>query len=104
MVIIDTPKAGAERMSKGKNRITPFANEVDALAVGGLSIENRVDRISIYGSLDITRDREGLAYAERLKTFIDDMVAAMKGEHLPATISIKPPEQISNPFAGESDS
>ena len=49
MVTIDTHKAGADRMSQGKNRITPFANEADALAIGGLSIENRLDRISIYG-------------------------------------------------------
>ncbi len=91
-------------MSKERNRITPFANEADALVIGGLSIENRVDRISIYGSLDITRDREGLAYAERLKSLIDDIVAAMKGEHLPEAISITPPEQISNPFADDGGS
>ena len=88
-------------MSQGKNRITPFANEADALAIGGLSIENRLDRISIYGNLDITRDRQGLAQAERLKSLFDDIVAAMKGVHLPAVISIKPPEQISNPFADD---
>ena len=88
-------------MSQGKNRITPFANEADALAIGGLSIENRMDRVSIYGSLDITRDREGLAHAERLKSLIDDIVVALKGERLPAAISIKPPEQISNPFADD---
>ncbi len=88
-------------MSKEKNRIIPFANEADALAIGGLSIEHRVDRISIYGSLDITRDREGLVHAEMLKSLIDDIVVAMKGEHLPAAISIKPPEQISNPFADD---
>jgi hypothetical protein len=88
-------------MSKKKNTISPFANEADALGIGGLSIENRLDRISIYGSLDITRDREGLDHAERLKSLIDDIVATMKGEHLPASISIKPPEQISNPFADE---
>lgn len=88
-------------MSKEKKRITPFANESDALAIGGLSIENRVDRISIYGSLDITRDREGLADAERLKSLLDAIVATMKGESLPEAISIKPPEQILNPFADD---
>ncbi len=91
-------------MSKEKKKISPFANESDALGIGGLSIENRVDRISIYGSLDITRDREGLAYAERLKSLIDDIVATMKGEHLLAAVSIKPPEQISNPFADDGGS
>ena len=88
-------------MSMEKKRLSPFANEADAFAIGGLSIENRVDRISIYGSLDITRDREGLAYAERLKLLVDAIVATMKGAHLPEVISIKPPEQIENPFADD---
>lgn len=88
-------------MSKEKKRLSPFANEADALDIGGLSIESRVDRISIYGSLDITRDRKGLAHAERLKLLVDAIVESMKGEHLPEAISIKPPEQISNPFADD---
>jgi hypothetical protein len=31
----------------------------------------------------------------------DDIVAAMKDDHLPDTISIKPAEEIANPFADD---
>ena len=88
-------------MSKEKNRISPFSNEADALGIGGLSIENRLDRISIYGSIDITRDREGLVHAERLKSLFEAIVATMHDEHLPESISITPTDQISNPFADD---
>ncbi len=88
-------------MSKEKKKISPFANESDALGIGGLSIENRVDRISIYGSIDITRDQVGLAYAERLKSLFEAIVATMHDEHLPESISITPTDQISNPFADD---
>jgi hypothetical protein len=88
-------------MSKKTIRISPFANESDSLNIGGLTVENRTDRISLYGSLDITRDMEGLVQAERLKVLVDDMVAAMKGEHLPDKISTKLAEEIPNPFADD---
>lgn len=90
-------------MSKQKRGISPFANESDAWSIGGLSVENRLDRISIYGNIDITRDMQGLGDAEMLKALFDDIVAVMKSGHLPAAISIKPPEEIQNPFADDDD-
>ncbi len=86
---------------KTTREISPFANESEVLGIGGLTIENRVDRISLYGSLDITRDQGGLAHAERLKKLLDDIVSTLKAEPLPSSITIKPPEEISNPFAEE---
>jgi len=41
----------------------PFQNESNTLQTGDLRIENRV---SFYGSLDVTRDKEGLANARQL--------------------------------------
>ena len=81
--------------------ISPFANESDSLAIGGLTIENRVDRISLYGSIDITRDQVGRAHAERLKALFDDIVRSLRAEHLPPAISQEPTDEISNPFAGD---
>ncbi len=40
--------------------IDPFNNEEDVIHVGELDIENRLDRISIHGSVDITKDQQGL--------------------------------------------
>lgn len=60
--------------------ITPFADEAASTSVGGLTIENRLDRISLYGSLDITRDRLGLAEARRLQALFEAVVRALEGE------------------------
>ncbi|WML92514.1 hypothetical protein RCF98_17555 (plasmid) [Thiothrix lacustris] len=45
-----------------------------------LNIESRLDRVSLYGSVDITRDQEGLAQALRLKVVVDGMVSALSEE------------------------
>ncbi len=37
-------------------KLIPFANESDALAIGKLNIENRLDRVSLFGDVDLTRD------------------------------------------------
>ena len=86
-------------MKKKATKIVPFANETDSLSIGELTVENREDRISIYGSIDITRDKEGLAHAEILQTLLNDIIAKMKEGDLPDKISIKPAENIANPFA-----
>jgi hypothetical protein len=45
-----------------------------------LNIENRLDRVSLYGSVDITHDRAGLEQALRLKGVVDGMVAVLSEE------------------------
>ncbi|MDD5053590.1 MAG: hypothetical protein PHO27_12715 [Sulfuricurvum sp.] len=76
-----------------------FENETDALSVGGMSIENRLDRISIYGSLDITKDKSGLTDALVLKRVIDAAIDEMKRDkNLPEAIQTLKPEEVSNPF------
>ena len=85
-------------MKQKAMKIAPFANETDSLSIGELTIENREDRISIYGSIDITRDKEGLGNAEILQTLFNDIVASMNAETLPDKISIKPAENVPNPF------
>ena len=90
-------------MGKKSLRISPFANESESAEIGGLTIENRVDRISFYGSIDITRDIAGLAKAEALKALFDEILTALKAEHLPDKISVKPAEEVHNPFADTKD-
>lgn len=76
-----------------------FENETDALSVGGMNIENRLDRISIYGSLDITKDKNGLASALVLKRVIDAAIDEMKRDkNLPDKIAIDPSQLVDNPF------
>lgn len=75
-----------------------FENESDAITIGGLSIENRLDRISIYGSLDLTRDKQGLQQALALKEIFDAVVFSLSSGELPEHIEIDAPTVVANPF------
>ncbi|WP_228288072.1 hypothetical protein [Thiothrix subterranea] len=61
-----------------------FQNESEVMIIKGenhdLNIENRLDRVSLYGSVDITHDRAGLEQALRLKGVVDGMVAVLSEE------------------------
>lgn len=81
--------------------ITPFADEASSTSVGDLAIENRLDRVSVYGSLDLTRDRQGLEDARRLKALLDAIVGALEaeGDRLPEKLGSEPgTTRVPNPF------
>lgn len=81
-------------------KFIPFANESDSMEIGGLTIENRVDKVSIYGSMDITRDKKGLQAAKKIAALINAVVEQLSSENLPK--SIPPPKEtdtVKNPFA-----
>lgn len=76
-----------------------YENETDAFQIDSLTIENRLDRISIYGSLDLTKDRHGLESALKLKRIIDASIDALKRDkNLPDQITTVPSESVENPF------
>ena len=82
------------------DKIDPFANESDSLQIDDLTIENRTDRVSIYGSIEITRDKQGLQTARLIADLLESIVARLAQEDLPE--SIPPPQNIDvvkNPFA-----
>ena len=81
-----------------KTGIKPFKNESDCLQIGDLTIENRLDRVSIYGSLDITLDQEGLKTAKELKAVLDLTLAEMEKIDLPEHIVVVESETVMNPF------
>ena len=77
----------------------PFANETESLQIGDLTIENRIDRISIYGSIDLTRDKRGLEAARKLSALLKSVLEKLGSEDLPE--SIPPPKNVDtvkNPF------
>jgi hypothetical protein len=79
--------------------IDPFADESQSLQIDDLTIENRTDKISIYGSIEITRDIRGLELARTIKHLLDSIVKRLAQEDLPE--SIPPPQNIDvikNPF------
>ena len=58
--------------------LNPYQNETTSLLIGDLTVENRLDRISLYGSLDITKDHIGLEDAQQLKDIIDSIVDTLQ--------------------------
>ena len=83
-----------------KKTISPFANESESLGIGDLTIENRMDRISIYGTIDLTRDKTGLEHARMLKAVLDRVVQVLESERdLPDRIAPPDtPDEVPNPF------
>jgi hypothetical protein len=78
----------------------PFANESDSLEIGGLTFENRIDRVSIYGDIDITRDKRGLDAALTLAALVNSVVERLSSEDLPESIgSTQKIDTVKNPFA-----
>jgi hypothetical protein len=83
-----------------KKTISPFTNESESFGIGDLTIENRTDRISIYGSIDLTRDKAGLEQARMLRTVLDKVVQVLETEkNLPDKIvSADIQDEVVNPF------
>ncbi len=85
-------------MSK-KASFSPYQNESDCVQIGELTIENRVDRVSVYGSIDLTKDKAGLAATRELKKIIDATLAELEESDLPGKITLAESETVENPFA-----
>lgn len=81
-----------------KKIISPFMNESECLQIGSLTVENRVDRVSIFGSIDITRDKLGLAAARELKSILDLTLTELESAELPDKVTLKPAKTVKNPF------
>ena len=82
-----------------KKKFTPFANEADVLEIGNLMLENRLDRITISGDVDLTADKRGLEMARRLHALLGQVVASLEGMPLPDRLPPPPVEKVDNPFA-----
>ena len=75
-----------------------YQNESESEEIGKLTIENRTDRVTIYGSIDVTRDKAGLKAAQELKTIVDAIVAFLASQNLPEQIAMATPSEKKNPF------
>ncbi len=79
--------------------MTPFADACTTESIDELTIENRTDRLELYGSLSITRDQEGLKRARALWDVLAMTIAALESMDLPVQIEERALDQVSNPFA-----
>jgi len=84
---------------KKTGNFIPFANEADVIGIGNLMLENRVDRITISGDVDLTADKPGLEQARRLHAVLGQIVAALEAQDLPDQLPPPSVQTIANPFA-----
>lgn len=83
-----------------RNGFTPFANEADVLEVGRLMLENRLDRVTISGDVDLTADRQGLEAARLLHQMLGQVVASLEARtDLPDRLPPPDVKTVKNPFA-----
>lgn len=81
--------------------LEPFADEAATLLVGELEVENRLDRVTLQGGVDLTRDRAGLRRTRELLALLRRVERALlrEGEALPEAIETRPEERVRNPFS-----
>lgn len=79
--------------------MTPYSNDAASIQIDELTVENNPDRVAVYGSVQLTKDKIGLKHARELKAIIDAVVTSLEADnHLPDKITIKPGDQVDNPF------
>lgn len=80
--------------------LRPYADDAASASIGALTVENGRDCVALYGSLDLTRDKQGLAHARALLRLAQDAVTALEAMHdLPD--ALPPPSKpgtVKNPF------
>lgn len=78
---------------------SPFADATASTQLDHLTFENQGDRLSIYGSIQITQDQAGLALLKQLQTIIQQAVKTLDGMQLPDKIATPDAaEEVDNPF------
>jgi len=77
----------------------PYENESEVLRIGSLQFENRLDRITVSGDIDLTRDKAGLADARALQALVTRIVGALEAaQDLPDKLPAPVIKRVSNPF------
>jgi hypothetical protein len=85
-------------MSLTKKDFDPFQNESQVLSWDDFQIENRSDRVSMSGSIDFTKDKEGLAKALEMQKVINSVVSYLQNQDLPEKVFIEAQNWVKNPF------
>ena len=82
-------------------KLIPFADDTASIAIGELTVENGTDAIALYGSLDITRDKQGLARAHALQAMLTQAIGILESDkRLPDAVPPPAPAKtVSNPFS-----
>ena len=81
--------------------IKPFGDDSSSVGIGGLTVENGLDSVVLYGSLEITRDRAGLGLARELAELLNAAVAVLSADpSLPDHVAAEAANSalVRNPF------
>jgi hypothetical protein len=84
------------------NQGKPFGDESSSWSIGGLTVENDADKVTLYGNLEIHRDRNGLANARLLRDIAQAMIDGLGPESALPETAQEPPAgptgTVHNPF------
>lgn len=75
----------------------PFHDDGQVLQIGGLTIENGVDGVVIYGELTILPNQSGRTQAQALHEITTQLLRAFDGQIEPSQAPVS--QMIDNPFA-----
>ncbi len=78
---------------------TAFENGAESRGVHDLTVENDLDRVNLYGNLQITKDQEGLKVAKVLQALLNDIVNHLENTpDLPEKLERDDEDGVENPF------
>jgi len=80
------------------NPFIPFGNESQVMQWDSLQIENRLDRVSVSGDIDLTKDQVGLDKALALRELLNSVVETLQRSELPKELKLAATARIKNPF------
>ncbi|MBF7688780.1 hypothetical protein [Acinetobacter rathckeae] len=76
----------------------PFETD-ESSAIYDLTLENGLDRVNIYGNLQVSKDQDGLKTAKALQAFANDLVKALEeAKDLPEKVQLQDKQEVENPF------
>lgn len=76
----------------------PFGNEEEVIYIDELTFENRTDRVSMYGSMNITLDKAGLDSITRLQDMLARLAEKMRSVDLPDHVDFIAPVKGESPL------
>lgn len=77
----------------------PFQQGTESHSIHDLTVENAPDHINIYGNLQLSKDRQGLAAARTLQALLNQVVSTLESEQdLPEKLQARATQEVENPF------
>ena len=77
----------------------PFQQGAESHSIHDLTLENDLDRINVYGNLQIGKDQVGLAAAKALQAYFNEIVSVLEQEKdLPEQLPTASETEVENPF------